>query len=485
MVVGAGIAGLTCAHRIHRARPDVTLVVLDAGDAAGGKIRTTEIGGLAVDEAADAFLARGGVAIRLCEELGLADRLVSPAERRAFVFRHGALHRFPEAMVLGVPTDLDTLAATGLVSEAGIARAAADLTMPADGPDAPASGEDESVGALVRRRVGDEIFEAFVGPLLSGVNAGDADELSLAAGAPQLAAAVADQPSLIAGLRAQRAAALDTNPDPDAPVFHGLRGGTQTLTGALVDALPDGAVRTGVRVGALTTGNGCYELTTTSGPTGAIDTIAADAVVLATPSDATAALVEELDPGLADDLAALEWADVVMVTFVARRDDIDHPLDGSGFLVSDGEGLLMSACSFGSTKWAHWAPDAPGSPGERVVLRVSAGRHHDRRANELDDEALTKQLREELADVIGWHGDPVATRVSRWNCALPQYRPGHLERARAWKDRAATHPGLFLTGASYFGLGIPACITDATATAAAVVDQLAPISSKASKEQSP
>jgi len=183
VVIGAGIAGLTCAFRIEQLRPDLEVIVLEAGDEVGGKIRTSAVGGLVIDEAADAFLARGGVAVQLCEELGLADQLVSPAERRAFVYRRGALHRFPDAMVLGVPTDLDALAATGLISDDGLARAAEDLTSPVDVPGAPAPGQDESVGALVRRRVGDEIFEAFVGPLLSGVNAGDADELSLAAGA--------------------------------------------------------------------------------------------------------------------------------------------------------------------------------------------------------------------------------------------------------------------------------------------------------------
>lgn len=465
-VVGAGITGLVAAHRLARILPDADVTVLEASDHIGGKIRTSPIAGIVVDEAADAFLARVPEGIALVRELGLEDQLVSPAERRAFVYRHGALHRFPEGLTLGVPTDLDTLRATGLVSDAGLERAAEDLTMPADAPGAPAPGDDETVGALVRRRLGDEVFEAFVGPLLSGVNAGDADELSVAAGAPQFAAAVRDQPSLILGLRAQREAAAAA--DPDAPIFFGLRGGTQTLTEALAASLGNDRVRTGSPVGSLHPRlDGGFTIGT---PTGVLD---ADAVILATPTFAAATLVEPFAPDLAADLDGLDWSSVVLVTFAVRRAAIDHPLDGSGFLVSEGEGLLMTACSFGSSKWAHWADGGGTDPDDLVILRVSAGRHHDPRAWALDDDRLCAVLVDELATTIGLHRPPIETRVSRWERALPQYRPGHLERARAWKQAAAAAaPGLFLAGAGYFGLGLPACIRDANDTASRVAELL-------------
>lgn len=466
VVVGAGITGLVAAHRLSRILPQAEVTVLEASDHIGGKIRTSPIAGIVVDEAADAFLARVPEGIALVRELGLEDQLVSPAQRRAFVYRHGALHRFPEGLTLGVPTDLDALRASGLISDAGLERAAEDLTMPADGPGAPAPGVDETVGALVRRRLGDEVFEAFVGPLLSGVNAGDADELGVAAGAPQFAAAVRDQPSLILGLRAQREAAAAA--DPDAPIFFGLRGGTQTLTDALATSLGHDRVRTGSSVGSLHPRSaGGFTIGT---PTGVID---ADAVVLAAPTFAAAPLVEPFAPDLAADLDGLEWSSVVLVTFAVRRAAIDHPLDGSGFLVSEGEGLLMTACSFGSSKWAHWVDDAGTDPDDLVILRVSAGRHHDPRAWALDDDRLGAVLIDELATTIGLRGPPVETRVSRWERALPQYRPGHLERARGWKEAAGdAAPGLFLAGAGYFGLGLPACIRDANDTARRVAELL-------------
>jgi oxygen-dependent protoporphyrinogen oxidase len=473
VVVGAGIAGLACAHRLHtdhgpgvqatqaglrgaNAEPGLDVVVVEAAHRTGGKVRTSEIAGIAVDEAVDGFLARVPATIALCHELGLGDELTQPATAGASVWKGGRLHPFPEGLVLGVPVDLDALARSDLVSPAGIERAARDLTAPADGPGEHA---DESVGELVRRRLGDEVFETLVSPLLSGINAGDADRLSAAAGAPQLAAAghVPGVPSLIEALRRQRAAAGP--PDPGTPVFRALTGGTQRLTDALTATLPD--VRTDRAVTALEPVGDGFVVDVAG------ERMAADAVVLAVPSYAAAPLVAPFAPGLGADLAGLEWSSVALVTFAVARDAITGPLTGSGFLVADGEGLLMTACSYGSNKWAHWRPGD-----DTVILRVSAGRHPDRRALDLDDTTLVDRLTGELHATIGLRDKPRATRVSRWERALPQYRPGHLDRARTWKEQAAAHPGLFLTGASYFGLGVPACVTDGEATAADVAAHL-------------
>lgn len=473
-VVGAGLTGLAAAHRLHRLDPEVDVVVLDAAPRAGGKVLTSELaprpdgGALRVDEAADAFLARVPEALALCRELGLDEHLVTPAARSAFVKSHGELRRLPDGLVLGVPTDLEALAASGIVSPEGVARAGEDLTRAADGPP---HGEDESVGSLVRRRLGDEVLERLVAPLLGGVNAGDADELSLAAGAPQLAAAVRDQPSLIAGLRAQR-----PSPAPDgeeAPVFYGLAGGSTTLIDALVAALPAGAVRLGTTVTALEPRpGGGFRLALGATVTGVadrparpqpLDALEVDAVVLALPAPGAARLLAGL-PDLdevADEMAALTWASVVMTTLVLRRDQVAHPLDGSGYLIPAPERRFLTACSFGSSKWAHWSlPD-------RVVLRASCGHAGDGGAAVgLDDETLVRELLADLRADLGITGDPEVVRISRWPASLPQYRPGHLQRARAWQRTAwAAYPGLWCTGASFEGLGLPACVRQGEAAA--------------------
>lgn len=453
VVVGAGISGLTAAYTLLRDAPGTDVVVFDTDTRAGGTIATTELAGRPVDAAADAFLARVPEAVGLCRELGLEDQLVTPALRRAYLFTRGELRAFPEGLSLGVPTDLDALAAADVVTPEAVARATLDLEL----AEPPARG-DESVGSLVRRRVGDEVFETLVAPLLSGVYAGDADELSVAATAPQFAAAVRDHGSLIAGLRAQLEAARRR----DAPVFYGLRGGTQQLIEALVDAIEGLGGRVELQrtvVGISTaTGPSTREKSATiefaSEPP-----VDADAVVLATPDFVTADLLQSAAPDVAEALAAVPYSSVVLVALAVPSDAIGVPLDGTGFLVPQSEGLLLSACSWASSKWSHLA-------GEPVILRVSAGRITDERPTAMDDDELLRVLLGDLHLTMGLTGKPHEVRISRWPRALPQFAPGHLERVVSWQSDLETRlPGVALAGAGIGGLGIPACIRRGTAAA--------------------
>ncbi len=471
VVAGGGITGLTSALTLLDDVPGAEVTVLDAADRLGGRILTTPFDGRPVDAAADAFLARVPDAIALCERLGLTPHMVTPAERTAYLYARGELRRFPEGGVLGIPTDLDALAASGVISPEGVARAALDLTMGPDperdssGPD----GGDESVGSLVRRRLGDEVYEVLVGPLLSGVNAGNADELSVAAGAPQFAAAMRDHGSLIAGARAQRAAAA-AGAGADAPVFYGLDGGMGSLVDALVAEITSlgGTVArsTALESVRLVGADGRpLEITTTGGDAHPEPQLV-DAVVLATPLPVTAALLAPLVPDVARDMAAVEYASAVMTTLAVPRDQIDHPLDASGFLVPHREGLLLTACTWASVKWAHL--DRP----DVVLLRASSGRHGDERALDLDDDALVDALVADLATTMGLRGRPTTARVTRWPRSLPQFRPGHLRRIGTWRDAlAAVSPRLVATGAGFEGLGIPACIRQGRQTAKTLSQQ--------------
>jgi protoporphyrinogen/coproporphyrinogen III oxidase len=458
VVVGGGITGLSAAYELVHAGDDrVEVTVLERDDRFGGKIRTQPFAGHPLDEAADAFLARVPDAVDLCHDLGLDDDLVSPAVRQAYLYSRGELRPFPEGVVLGVPTDLDALTSSGAVSPDGVARAALDLSM---GPDPARFGvddpPDESVGAVVRRRVGDEVFERLVAPLLSGVHAGSADRLSLAAGAPQLAAALRDHPSLIGGLQAQRAAA-----DPDRPVFFGLVHGSETLTEALVDALrvAGADLRLGATVEAIEPQDGRAEAFTVR-VAGTGEWLDADAVVLTCPLDATATLLARLTPDAAAAMSAVAYADVALVALAAPIDGIGRPLDGSGFLVAQPEGLLLTACSWASSKWSHLADP------NLALLRASVGRADDTRLNSLDDDELIDAVRADLATTMGLDGAPSEVRVTRWARALPQFEVGHLERVRAWRATlAADHPRIEVAGAGLSGLGIPACIGQGRAAA--------------------
>ena len=474
VVVGAGITGLTTALGILDDRPGAQVVVLEAGDRDGGKILTAPFAGHPVDCAADAFLARVPDAIALCDRLGLADELVTPAQRTAYLFSRGTLHRFPPGLVLGVPTDLDALARSGVVSAEGVARAALDLTMGpdqwvagADGTGTDETRTDETVGDLVRRRLGDEVYEVLVGPLLSGVNAGNADHLSLAAGAPQFAVAIRDHGSLIAGARAQLAASAANA--PDAPVFYGLVGGMGRLVDALRQAIDDagGDIRHGTpveRIAAVPAG-GFTVTTRATDPDRPATTVAADAVVVTTPLYVTAPLVAPLAPEVADAMAQVEYASPVMITLAVPKAAVDHPLDASGFLVAGREGLVLTACSWASSKWAHL--DSPAT----AILRASAGRHHDDRPGAMDDDRLVATVLDDLATTMGLHGPPDAVRVTRWPRSLPQFRAGHLDRVAEWRAAlSAVAPGLLVAGAGCEGLGLPACVRQGRAAAKMVVD---------------
>jgi oxygen-dependent protoporphyrinogen oxidase len=464
VVVGAGITGLTAAFTLMIRRPDLEIILLEGSERVGGKILTTPFAGRPVDCGADAFLARVPEARDLCVELGLGDVLTSPAERSALVWVGGSLRRLPTGLVLGVPTDLGALAASGIVSPDGIARAALDIDRTewidrAGGPD-PDGADDLSVGELIRGRLGDEVHEKLVSPLLSGVNAGDADRLSLAAGAAQIGLAARRGPSLISTLRDQ-AAARAADADPDAPVFHGIPVGTQTLTDLILSRLVRGGVlvHLGCPVASLERTGPAWSLTT---PIGAID---ADHVILTTPAPVAAMLLGPHVPDAAAGLGSLEYASVAMVTMAIPRAGLGRPLDASGFLVAQTDPLpTLTACSWASAKWAHL--DDP----DVAILRVSAGRHGDTAALDLDDADLVAALGVDLATTMGLSTEPVASRVTRWTNGLPQYTPGHPARVAAWRAAiSAEAPGLQIVGAVCDGLGLPACIRQGRQAADAVV----------------
>jgi protoporphyrinogen/coproporphyrinogen III oxidase len=462
-VVGAGISGLAAAWEGRRRGARV--VVVEAGERPGGKIRTSPFAGGPLDEAADAFLARVPEAVDLCAEVGIESELVSPATGSAYVWWDGALRRLPAEQLLGVPTDLDAMAASGLLSPAGVEAARHDLTQGHDRPPG-----DESVGALVRRRLGDEVLDRLVAPLVGSIYAGDCDRLSLQVSAAQLAAARdldPDDPSLMRSAAALRAQAINAG----RPVFLAPTGGVGQLTGALAAALGDdlrtGAAVTGLEpAGGGGAGSGHWRLWVAGDGAGDDDAtrrsaVEAGAVVLATPAYATARLLAGVAPDVANVLARIEHASVALVALAVPRAGVDGPLDGSGFLVPQSAGLALTACSWVTSKWPHLAVNP-----DLTVLRASVGRDGDDRALALDDDALVAAVLADLGTTMGLRAAPVEVRVSRWERSFPQPRPGHLPAVAALQaGLAEVAPGVALAGSWVGGVGIPACIRGARAAA--------------------
>ncbi|WP_419944077.1 protoporphyrinogen oxidase [Candidatus Poriferisodalis sp.] len=506
VVVGGGISGLTAAYRLlHPADPGTEIprvVLIDSAERLGGKILTTLFEGRPVDEGADAFLLRVPWAIELCDELGISAERISPDVGGASVAhsrKHGPqLTSLPDGLIGGVPTRLSPLLRSGLLDSAGKLRAAADYVLPrrsttrrrgSDGADTLTEGVDGtarvlpsalSVGDIVRARLGAAVASQMVDPLLGSISAGDTSRLDAATSAPILGQALERSHSLMRGLRRMQPAPAPAAGAP-APIFGSFQDGMGRLVRALAERLDGGVLRLATPVEAIWRPGTRFAVDTGS------EVLDADAVIIAAPAHAAAQMLPAA-PDAAALLGLIDYASVAVLTLSVRADAIETPQQ-AGFLVTRDTGWLATACSYGSAKWPNWAASASGDGNDasgdgnggtpNVVLRVSVGRDDDDRHTRLDDAELLNTVLAELSGLPPLRGlrEPGAVsawRISRWPQSLPQYRPGHghlVERIE--KALARELPGVFVTGAAYRGLGIPACIRQGNEAATKVTAHLA------------
>ncbi|MGZ0199263.1 protoporphyrinogen oxidase [Streptomyces sp. RM1] len=449
VVIGAGIAGLAAAHRLLTRGARVT--VLEAADRVGGKLLPGEIAGVRVDLGAESMLARRPEAVALARETGLADRLRPPAVASAAIWTRGALRPMPKGHVMGVPGTAAAL--SGVLSEEGLARIERDAELPRT-----EVGDDVAVGEYVAARLGREVVDRLVEPLLGGVYAGDAYRLSMRSAVPQLFQAARAHTSLTEGVREIQAKAAASR--QTGPVFMGIEGGVGTLPLAVAESVRarGGEILTGTPVTALRREPaGGWRVTAGERE------LRADAVVVAVPAPAAARLLREESPAAAAELSTVEYASMALITLAYRRADLSLP-EGSGFLVPPVDGRTIKAATFASQKWGWIAEDDP----ETVVLRTSVGRYGETAVLGRDDADLVDVSRHDLREAAGVEAAPVETRVTRWTDGLPQYPVGHHARVARIREHIAKLPGLAVCGAQYDGVGIPGCI----ASAHAAVDQL-------------
>ncbi|WP_027862844.1 protoporphyrinogen oxidase [Marmoricola sp. URHB0036] len=458
-VVGGGVSGLAAAHRVQQLLPTAEVVVLEASPRIGGSLRTAEVAGLVTDVGAESILNRRPEGVDLAREVGLGDDLVHPATITASLWNRGRLVPMPRTL-MGVPLDLHGL--DDVLSAKGRARAAMDAVL----PQTELGDRDVSVGHLVEERLGKEVVDRLVEPLLGGVYAGHAREISARAAVPQLVAKLGQDRSLM------HAAAAATRP-PDstaAPVFAGLRGGVGRLPGELARAA-GATIRTGATVRELARRpDGGWSLVV--GPTRDLELVLADAVVLATPARATSRLLADAAPASALALGRVEYASMAIVTLAVASAAFPE-VPGSGFLVPPVDGHAVKASTFSFAKW-DWVREAgAGASDPVVILRCSLGRHREEQTLQRTDEELVGLALRDLTDAIGLSVRPVDTHVQRWGGALPQYAVGHLDRVSSIRAELARLPGIAVCGSAYDGVGIPACIASAHLAAAEVVEDLA------------
>ncbi len=475
-VVGGGISGLAAAHELtKRAAVEASpaeVVLLEASARTGGTVRTERRDGFLLEGGPDSFISEKPEALELARELGLGPRLVetTSAHRRAFVVRRGRLLSVPEGFQLLAPTRLWPFVATGIFSWPGKLRMALEVCVPRRADD----GKDESLAEFVRRRFGREALERMAQPMVGGIYTADPELLSLRATMPRFLDMERDHGSVIRALvKARRRAARQTNlsertgRDGTAArvegagrdgrgtsgarysLFLSFDGGVQTLTDRLAEALPPGTLRTNTRVETLDFDAGArsWRLRLASG-----ETVEADAVCLALPAYASAALLRPTDDALASELDAIPYASTATVNLAYRRADIPHPLDGFGFVAPHAERRRVIACTFASVKFANRAPAG------HALLRAFVGGALQPEMFDLGEDEIVAAVREDLRELLGVTAPPLFAQVSKWPRSMAQYTVGHLARMSRVRARLEHLPTLRLAGNAYHGAGLPDCI---------------------------
>jgi len=456
VIIGGGVAGLTSALTVLTNSSDpVNVTVLEAESTVGGRIRTSQFAGLSIDEGPDAFLARVPWATQLASELGLGASMTSPTDAHASIW-HNGMHDIPGDLMLGVPAKVRAFATSGLISPLGKLRAAIE-------PLLPTTTDTDSIGQYVRSRFGNQIQDRLVDPLIGSIYATDSDNFSMAA-VPQIAGLTASRSMLLAAGRARAAVAKA----PASPIFATpIRG-----IGALIELLTQrvtalgGHILTGESVSAIEKIDSGYTVSTSRGQH------RADAIVVASPAKPSSQFVRPLDARAADLLGEWSHASVVLITMAIPASQWPARLKGSGYLVPKPDQRWVSAASFGSNKWAHWRPD-DGS----MILRVSLGRDG-LEVMHFDNDKLINLALADMKLHLGVDMTPTEIRVTRWPESFPQYRPHHFARlAELEHSLGAAAPGIVFAGASYRGIGIPACVQQARAAGDATIAHLATLHS--------
>ena len=461
-VIGGGIAGLTAARYLQGQAPptgsgqaDLRVVLFESGSRLGGTIETETQDGFVLEKGPDSFLSEKPWALELSKELGLKTQLIGTRNenRKSFIVRRGRLVAVPEGFYLISPTQFGPFLNSPLFSPLGKIRMGLETLVPRS-----KTGSDESIGSFIRRRFGREALERAGQPMLAGIYTGDPEQLSLMATMPRFKALENEHGSVIRGLLAgvsEKKTALAQASGPRYSLFLSYKEGMETLTRALGLTLPAGSVRLGSPVRQLIYDASAeqWRLTTQSGQTQVFD-----AVCSSLSARASAAVLKDAAPALSEKLNSITYESVATVNFAYDRADIAHPLDGFGFVVPATEKRSLVACTFCDRKFEGRAPEG------KTLLRAFVGGAFGREFYSRDDKDLTAAVEKDLAELLGIRAKPLSASLSRYPDAMVQYRVGHLELASQIETETRQFKGLYLTGSSYRGVGIPDCVRDAQLT---------------------
>jgi protoporphyrinogen/coproporphyrinogen III oxidase len=464
VVLGGGITGLAAALRLIESDESLDVTLIEARDRLGGVLETVHRDGYLIERSADNFITTVPAAIELCRRIGFANQLIptSSQERGAMVVHRGRLVRVPAGFMLMAPARAWPLVTTPLLSPLGKLRLAAEYFVARRQSDA-----DESLASFSRRRLGNQVFERIVQPLVSGIYTADPEKLSMRATLPRFVEMERQWGSLVRGARRAPTGESDlAGSGARYGLFVAPREGMSSMVAAIAARLPPETVRLGCRAEQIAReADGSWSVRLSAG-NGESATLKCAAIVVALAAPAAAGLLRPLDGELAGELAQIEYAGTAIVSLGLRRDQVAHPLNSFGFVVPAVEKRRILAASFSSIKYPGRAPQ--GS----LLVRVFLGGACQQEMLDLDDETLRRIAWEELAALIGARGRPEFVEVTRWPGCMPQYHVGHLDRVARIEAAAARLPNLALAGSAYRGVGIGHCVASGEEAAERIVESL-------------
>ena len=470
-VIGGGISGLSTAFALTECAEAsgmaLRCTVLEAGSQWGGKILTHKIGDLTTEAGPDSFLSSKAAGLELVDKLGLTDELINTNDtgKKACVYSGGRLRELPEGLITITPGQIGPFLKSGLLSPGGVARMALDLILPAK-----RSAGDESLASFLRRRFGRQAFERVMEPLMAGIYAGDAEQMSVRATFPRFVELEQGHGSVLRGLLAAKSARREADRGGDArrSMFVSLKPGLETLVDALVRRLKARGVTltSGIRVESLRVrsnqlGRWIYDVMLQDG-----SALSVDGLVLATPAFAAADLLRPLTPIAAGLLEMIPYASTATIALAYPGSVVGGPVQGFGFVVPRVERRDVIAATWTSLKWPHRAPP------DRFLARCYVGGVGREAILDLEDDALVARVTAELKQICGLGSSPTYVEVNRWIKAMPQYVLGHLDRLEEAEVALSRYGGVVLTGSAYRGVGIPDCIRDGSLAAEKVVRYL-------------
>lgn len=462
VIVGGGITGLAAAYylqkhaREHQLPLEVKLI--EASHRLGGKIQTYVKDGYVIERGPDSFLERKQSAARLAKEVGLGDKLVNNGTGKSYVLVKGRLHSMPGGSIMGIPTEIAPFITTGLFSWPGKFRAAADFFM----PKSPA-GKDQTLGEFFRRRLGDEVVENLIEPLLSGIYAGDIDNLSLMSTFPQFYQVEQKYGSLILGMKKATPPKKPARGETDKKkgMFLSFSTGLQSFVDAIESKLEVGSVLKGTRVDSIIKDEDAYAINLTSG-----ETLYADSVLVSSQHGAAVQMFSQYDH-IFEGFKNMPSTSVATVAMAFPKEAIKKDIDGTGFVVSRNSDYTITACTWTHKKWLHSAPEG------KALLRCYVGRAGDEAVVDLPDDEINKIVLDDLRKTMNITAEPEFSIITRWNNAMPQYTVGHKQRIeKLKKDLEDELPGIFVAGGSYEGLGLPDCIDQGEAAVQKIIEHL-------------